>query len=178
MKKILIISLLAFYSLTSFGQEDLNLSNVLVIAQQDKLEDRYTMEIAMLELMRSNDIVAKSSLNILKQGQDPSILASDSITRKLGNDGIDTYLLISVRGYDTRFNPSQNLPELKDELRSGHLFPLWRESASTVTFTFLFYRNGIPAHYELIRVRAGGTKDAMMKKLYRKVEKRLQKDWK
>lgn len=178
MKKILIISLLAFYSLTSFGQEDLNLSNVLVIAQQDKLEDRYTMEIAMLELMRSNDIVAKSSLNILKQGQDPSILASDSITRKLGNDGIDTYLLISVRGYDTRFNPSQNLPELKDELRSGHLFPLWRESASTVTFTFLFYRNGIPAHYELIRVRAGGSKDAMMKKLYRKVEKRLQKDWK
>lgn len=178
MKKILIISLLAFYSLTSIGQEDLNLSNVLVIAQQDKLEDRYTMEIAMLELMRSNDIVAKSSLNILKQGQDPSILASDSITRKLGNDGIDTYLLISVRGYDTRFNPSQNLPELKDELRSGHLFPLWRESASTVTFTFLFYRNGIPAHYELIRVRAGGSKDAMMKKLYRKVEKRLQKDWK
>lgn len=178
MKKILIISLLAFYSLTSFGQEDLNLNNVLVIAQQDKLEDRYTMEIAMLELMRSNDIVAKSSLNILKQGQDPSILASDSITRKLGNDGIDTYLLISVRGYDTRFNPSQNLPELKDELRSGHLFPLWRESASTVTFTFLFYRNGIPAHYELIRVRAGGSKDAMMKKLYRKVEKRLQKDWK
>lgn len=178
MKKILIISLLAFYSLTSIGQEDLNLSNVFVIAQQDKLEDRYTMEIAMLELMRSNDIVAKSSLNILKQGQDPSILASDSITRKLGNDGIDTYLLISVRGYDTRFNPSQKLPELKDELRSGHLFPLWRESASTVTFTFLFYRNGIPAHYELIRVRAGGSKDAMMKKLYRKVEKRLQKDWK
>lgn len=178
MRNLLISSLLALITLGSFSQENLNLNNVLVIAQQDKLEDRYTLEIAMLELMRSNDIVAKSSLNLLKQGQDPSVLASDSVSRKLANDGIDTYLLISVRGYDTRFNPSQNLPELKEELRSGHLFPLWRESASTVTFTFLFYRNGIPAHYELIRVRAGASKDAMMKKLYRKVEKRLQKKWK
>lgn len=179
--KTTLLSIFMFFTLPfCWGQQfdPLSLTNALVVAQQDKLEDQYTLELAVVEMLRSNDINAKASLNILRQGQDPSILASDSIQRKLSNTGIDTYMLISVRGYDKRFNPSSNIQNLTEELRAGHLFQLWRETASSVSFTVLFYRNGIPVFYDLIRVRAGGSKDAMMKRLMKKLDKKVKKSWK
>lgn len=178
MNKLLFIIALIFFSLTIRSQDQpLNLTNVLVVGQQDKLQDQYTLELAVLELMQENNINAKASLNVIKQGQGPTVLASDSIQRKLVNEGIDTYMLISVRGYDKRFNPSSNVQSMEDELSAGHLFKLWRESASTITFTVIFYRNNIPARYDLIRVRAGNSEDKMMKRLKRKVEKLITKEW-
>ena len=173
-----IIALLLLNFTVKAQEEPLNLDNALVVAMQDKMEDRYTLELAVIELLRKHNVLAKSSLNILKDGQDPMILASDSIKRNLSNAGVNTYMLISVRGFNKRFNPSQNIPALKDELRSGHLFPIWRETASTVTFTIIFYRNEVPVHYELIRVRAGNSVDKMMKRLVKQMERRLTRSWK
>ena len=173
-----VISLLTSIFSIAQNDEPLNLENALVVAMQDKTEDRYTLELGIIELLRKHNILAKSSLNILKNGQDPTILASDSIKGKLSNEGVNTYMLISVRGFNKRFNPSKNIPSLKDELRSGHLFPIWRETASTVTFTIIFYRNAVPVHYELIRVRAGNSRDKMMKRLIKKMERRITKEWK
>lgn len=165
-------------AVTEIAIEPLNLSNALVVAQQDKTEDRYNLELAVIDAMRSNDILAKSSLNIVKQGQDPIILASDSIKRQLSNEGIDTYMLISVRGYDRNFNATKNIPSMKDELRSGHLFQIWRESASSVTFTIIFYRNEIPVHYELMKVRTGKDEAQVLERISKKINNRITKAWK
>lgn len=179
MKKLVFILGLLLFSLAVKSQDQpLNLENVLVVGQQDKLQDQYTLELAILELMQKNNINAKASLNVIKQGQDPTILASDSIQRKLANQGIDTYMLVSVRGYDKRFNPSSNIQKMDEELRAGHLFKLWRESASTITYTVIFYRNNIPARYDLIRVRAGNSEEKAMKRLSKKIDKLIQKEWK
>ncbi|HLW38765.1 MAG TPA: hypothetical protein VKX31_00145 [Brumimicrobium sp.] len=157
--------------------QDLNLTNVLVVAQQDDLSDRYSLEVALLQLFNYYDIKSKASLNIIKEGGSPDILVSDSIQQQLKEEGIDTYLLVSVRGYDNRFKPSERISSLDEELKAGHLFPLYRESASRVTFTFTFYRDLEPVYSTLIRTGTVGSKEAVLKKLMKKVEKELSRKW-
>ncbi len=178
---VLLVGMLFIFSGCSVTQikiDPINLTNVLVVAQQDKTEDRYNLELAVIDAMRNNNINARSSLNIVKQGQDPAILANDSIQRKLTNEGIDTYMLISVRGYDRNFNATQNIPSMGEELRSGHLFQIWRKSAKSVTFTIIFYRNRIPIHYELMKIRTGKNQEQVLERLTKKMDNRISRAWK
>tara|TARA_R100000951_G_C2603089_1_gene168794 strand:- start:24 stop:575 length:552 start_codon:yes stop_codon:yes gene_type:complete len=157
--------------------KDFKLDNVLVVAQQDKQEDRYSLEVSLMQLFNSYDIKTKASLNVVKQGGSPKILLNDSVQKSLKNEGIDTYMLISVRGYDKRFKPSENIKSLDEELEAGHLFPLYRESATSVTFSITFYKDGEPVHYELIRTGTVGSRDAVLKKLMRKLDRSLRRKW-
>lgn len=176
---LIITSLLLSTSITAQNEEseEFKLDNVLVVAQQDKQEDRYSLEVGLIQLFNVYNIKTKASLNVIKQGGSPKILLNDSVQKSLKNEGIDTYMLISVRGYDKRFKPSENIKSLEEELEAGHLFPLYRESATSVTFSIIFYKNGEPVHYELIRTGTVGSKDAVMKKLLKKVDRALRKDW-
>lgn len=170
MLSIFIIDILA-------QDEEINLTNALVIAQQDEQSDRYSLEVAILQLLNSYGVKTKASLNVLKQGGTADVLLTDSLKNKLINEGIDTYMLISVRGYDKRFRPSEKINPLEEEIKAGHLFPLYRESATSVTFAITFYRNDKPIHYELIKTGTVGSKDAVIKKLLKKMERSLRKDW-
>lgn len=177
MKNIIVGVVIMFFSSFLFAQEKMDLSNVLVIAQQDDPSDRYSLEVALLQLFNSYDIKTKASLNVLKQGGTAEVLLSDSLQKKLKNEGIDTYMLISVRGYDKRFRPADEVNSLEEEINAGHLFPLYRESATSVTFTITFYRDGNPIHSELIKTGTVGSRDAVIKKLLKKMEKSLRKSW-
>ncbi|RYM35764.1 hypothetical protein ERX46_01860 [Brumimicrobium glaciale] len=180
MKNLFLITLSAmFLSLNMWAQEaePLNLRNVLVVGQQDDLSDRYILEVGLLQLFSEYKIKTKASLNVVKQRGTDELLLNDSIHQKLKSEGIDTYLLVSIRGYNKRFKPSDNANPIEEEINAGHLYPLYRESASTVTFSFTFYRDMKPVHYELIKTGTVGSKEAVMKKLLKKVEKRLEKEW-
>lgn len=177
MKNIIVGVVIVFFSSFLFAQEKMDLSNVLVIAQQDDPSDRYSLEVALLQLFNSYDIKTKASLNVLKQGGTAEVLLSDSLQKKLKKEGIDTYMLISVRGYDKRFRPADEVNSLEEEINAGHLFPLYRESATSVTFTITFYRDGNPIHSKLIKTGTVGSRDAVIKKLLKKMEKSLRKSW-
>lgn len=180
MKYLLLITftlLLTSANVWAQKNDELKLRNVLVVAQQDDLSDRYSVEVALLELFKSYDIKTIASLNVLKQGGSADILMADTTRQNLKEKGIDTYLLVSVRGYNNRFKPSTKINDFEEEIKAGHLYPLYRESASNVTFTFTFYRDLKPVHYELIRTGTVGSKEAVMKKLMKKVERRLLKEW-
>lgn len=181
MKNLLLIAISVFfmnhYAWTQ-EKEALNLKNVLIVGQQDDMSDRYILEVGLLQLFADYNIKAKASLNVIKQKGTDEILLNDTIYQTLKDEGIDTYLLVSIRGYNKRFKPSDEASPLEDEINAGHLYPLHRESASNVTFSFTFYRDMKPVHHELIRTGTVGSKDAVMKKLLKKVEKRLARDWK
>lgn len=180
MKYLLLITftlLLTSANVWAQNNDELKLRNVLVVAQQDDLSDRYSVEVALLELFKSYDIKTIASLNVLKQGGSADVLMADTTRQNLKEKGIDTYLLVSVRGYNNRFKPSTKINDFEEEIKAGHLYPLYRESASNVTFTFTFYRDLKPVHYELIRTGTVGSKEAVMKKLMKKVERRLLKEW-
>lgn len=163
--------------LTAQNSESLNLKNVLIVGQQDEVSDRYTLEVGLLQLFSSYNVKSKAALNVVKTRGSDEILASDSVYQKLKSEGIDTYLLVSIRGYNNRFKPSEKMIPLEENINAGYLYPLYRESATNVTFTFTFYRDRKPVHSEMIRTGTVGSKDAVMKKLLKKVERRLKKDW-
>ncbi len=172
--------LVLFFSINCLAQNtsgEFKLTNVVVVAQQDKPEDRYSLEINVLQLLASKGLKTKASLNIVKQGGSPMILSEDSIQKQVLEEGIDTYMLVSVRGYDKRFKPSESSLPMEDELNEGHLFPLYREDVTSVTFSVTFYRNNEPVHYELIKTGNVGSREAVLKKFLKKLDKRLQKSW-
>jgi len=180
MKNILLIAIsLLLLSFNAWTQETekLNLKNTLIVGQQDDLSDRYILEVGLLQLFSDYNIKSKASLNVVKQRGTNDYLLNDTVQQQLKSEGIDTYLLVSIRGYNKRFKPSENANPIEEEINAGHLYPLYRESASTVTFSFTFYRDMKPVHYELIKTGTVGSKDAVMKKLLKKVRKRLEKEW-
>lgn len=172
---------LFFILLISFSGTGQNapfrLSNAVVVAQQDKPEDRYSLEISVLQLLNSRGVKTRASLNLVKQGGTPQILSGDSLQNTLKMEGFDTYMLISVRGYDKKYKPSEKLLRMPEELDAGHLFSMYRDGATSVTFSVTFYQNNIPVHYELIRTGNVGSREAVTKKLMKRMEKRLDRAW-
>jgi hypothetical protein len=172
--------LLIFLSATTvFGQLDqLNLTNALVIGQLDKPEDRFSIEINLTELLTSNGVKAIPSLNVLKLGSDPELLATDSMQTIMTAKGIDTYVLVFVRGYDKKFKPTMLKDDFLTVLNTGSLFPIYREEVTSVSFEFLFYRNGAMVASDIVKCGSVSSRDAVVKKLRKGVEKRIIKKWK
>ena len=92
--KNLVFFLLLLVSFHSLGQ-GLKLTNALVIAQFDRPEDRYTIELNTTEILNSLGIKAQPSLNFLKQGANINNLTSDSLRENIKTKGYDTYLFVN-----------------------------------------------------------------------------------
>jgi hypothetical protein len=178
MRNYFLLCLLILIGSNSFSQnKHIKLSNGLIVAQLDRPEEKFSLEINLAELFSNEGIQVIPSLNILKQGQNPSVLASDSINRLLKSKNVDTYILVSIRGFDKNFKPSSHFESLANELGSSHLFPLFRDEIMSVTFEFTFYRNGQVIANELLRLKNVDSKDKVLKKLRKKLPKLISK-WK
>lgn len=159
-------------------QQPLNLTNVVVIGQMDDPADRYSIEISMTELFGNEGVKCKASLNLMKQGADSQVLASDSIKEVLLKSGFDTYMIISVRGYDKRFKTSEVKESFSESLSRGNLFSVFQEGVVSVSFEFKFFRDGKMVRNEIIKCGNAGSREKVMRKLRKKVMKRLRKNWK
>jgi hypothetical protein len=157
---------------------ELHLTNALVVGQLDKPEDRYTVEINLTEMLTNAGIKAVPSLNMMKLGSDASMLATDSTQRLVAAKGIDTYVIVSVRGFDRRFKPSVRKDDLNTALGAGSLFPIYREEVVSVSFEFLFYRNGQFVASDIVKCGNVSERDTVIKRFRKKVAKRIVKKWK
>lgn len=156
----------------------LRLKNVLVIGQLDKPEDRYSMEINVTEIFTDLGIKAIPSLNMLKLGTDATLIATDSMKQVISAKGIDTYLLVSVRGYDKIYKATSMNDDFNTALGAGNLFPLYREEIVSVSFEFKFFRNGAMVQYDIIKCGNVSNRDAVIKKLRKQLRKIALKKWK
>ena len=171
--------LIAFIGNCMFGQvNDLHLTNALVVGQLDKPEDRYTVEINLTELLTEAGIKAIPSLNMMKLGSDASLLAQDSIQKVIAAKGIDTYVIVSVRGFDRNFKPTKRSDDLNAALGAGSLFPIYREEVVSVSFEFLFYRNGQFVGSDIVKCGNVSERDTVIKRFRKKLSKRIVKKWK
>jgi len=178
MRNYFVLCLLIFIGSISFSQnKHIQLTNGLIVAQLDRPEEKFTLEINLAELFSNEGVQVIPSLNILKQGEVASVLASDSIIGSLKSKNVDTYILVSIRGFDKNFKPSTHFETLTNELASSHLFPLFRDEIMSITFEFTFYRNGQVIANELLRLKNVDSKDKVMKKLRKKLPKLISK-WK
>jgi hypothetical protein len=175
MKKILSF-LVLLISVSAGAQYQLN--NALVIGQLDKPEDRFSVEINVTELFASAGIKAMASLNVLKLGSDPDLLGSDSVINVLKSKGIDTYVLVFVKGYDKKFKATTLRDDLITALNTGSLFPLYRDEITSITFEFQFFRNGQMIGADVLRCSSVSNRDAVVKKLRKGLKKKIDKKWK
>ena len=175
----LFAAVLFFTTSSVIGQQivPFQLTNAFIVAQLDRPEEKFSLEINLAELFSEQGVTVFPSLNILKQGQNPTVLASDSVTSILKNKQLDTYVLVSVRGYDRNYRKKSNLTSLLEELSSSHLFPLYRDDIVSLTIEFLFYQNGNQVYSDLLKIKNINNKDSVLKKLHKKLPKLIHK-WK
>lgn len=178
MKYFFILIFSVFCSELNAQTKNLDLTNVLVVGQLDKADDRYSIEVALTELLANNGVKALPSMNILKVGNDLQILATDSIKNLLKGKGFDTYVLVSVRGFDKKFKLAKNHGTLSQILTEGHLFPIYRDEAVSVSFEFFFYRNGEFVGTDIVKCGNISSRDTVMKRFRKKLNKRISKHWK
>jgi hypothetical protein len=175
MKKITLFTFLLLSSLTFAQKQKLQLSNALIVGLMDKEDERFMLEIALTEFFASEGVKAVPSLNILKQGSDPSLLATDSMRAVVKEKGLDTYMLASVRGYDSRFKKSEKNDAMPVALDYGTLFSLFREEATSVTFEFFIYRNDVLVKTALVRCGNVSSKETVLKRLKKKLARKYKK---
>ena len=181
MRNLIALALVLTVVSVSLGQkekQELNLTNAVVIAQLDNPEDRYSLEINTTEILSSLGIKTIPSLNVMKIGGDSQILATDSISQLLKSKGIDTYLIISVRGYDRKYKVSGSQDDLKTALSIGGLFDLYRQDIVTISFEFKFYREGQFVYGDIIKCGNISDRESVLKRFRKKVTKRAIKKWK
>lgn len=172
------IIFLLFISITffSFSQtKGLHLNNALIIGQLDKADDRYSIEIALTEILTNAGVKSIPSLNILKIGGDILQLSEDSINKIVASKGIDTYMTISVRGFDKKFRLAKNHDNFKTALATGHLFPLYRDETVSVSFEFTFYREGQFMGTDIIKCGNVSSRDNVLKRFRKKTARRVKK---
>jgi hypothetical protein len=177
MRKPLLIICLLFVCSFGFAQE-LKLKNVLVIGQFDKPEDRYAIEVNLTELLTNMGIKASPSLNILKQGTSAVNLISDSIQQIIKSKGFDTYVVVNVRGYDRIFKPSETKISLEEMLNMASLYHIYRDEATSVSFEFTFFKNGLVIYRDILKCGNVSNRDSVIKRFRKKVPKLIEKSWK
>lgn len=178
MKQIVWIVFLAITCGTYAQNEKLHLKNTLVVSHLDKQEDRFSLEIAVSEVLSHCGVKNMVSLNVLKQGGDPQVLLTDSVSNMLREKGIDTYMLVSVRGFDARYSKSTGNFTLAEDLAAENLFPIYKDDIVSVTFEFHFYRDGKLVYTDLLKIGGASSREKVMKKLRKKLTKKVHKHWK
>lgn len=171
---------LLFLFLSTFGfsytQEE-SKAKTLVIGQFDRPEERYAIEVAVTDLFSKNGIPAVPSLNVIKQGANPSILATDSIQELLRNMGITTIAIVNVRGYDRRFKISEKETALSEALGRTSIYHVYREEVTSVSFEFIFFKDNKMYFRDILKCRNVGDRDSVIKRIRKKLPKRIAKKW-
>ncbi len=151
------------------------MTNALIVGQMDKEDERFMLEIALTEFFAELNVKAVPSINVLKQGADPSLLVTPELRAAVKEKGIDTYMLVSVRGYDSRFKKTNKNDSLAVALDYGTLFSLYREEVTSVTFEFFIYRNDVMVKTALVRCGNISSKETVLKRLKKKLAKKYKK---
>lgn len=176
--KLIVVLVFMFSALTSFSQiKKLKLKNCVVIGQFDKPEDRFTIESALTGLLNEYNIKTTPSVNYVKTGESPTVLAEDSLLNLLKEKGYDTYVIVSVRGYDRSYKPSKVKYTFKEKLDQGTLREIYRNAAVNVTFEFAFYRDGIMVAIDQVKCSNISDRESTMKRFIKRTDSRILKVW-
>jgi hypothetical protein len=149
-----------------------NLKGALILVKNDKFQERFSIEANLGKIFSTYGMPILLSVNLIKEGASLSDLEETKIQAEMNSRNINSVLVISVRGFDTRFRPRTKIPEtLKEMLNEGNLNPISMDDASSVTLEFFQYINGKFHGYHIQRIGGAGSKTKVYKKIQRKLDK-------
>lgn len=157
--------------------QGLKLKECLVLAQFEKYEERYALEINLCEILAQWKVKTVPATNLIKQGQSATILTTDSIKEILSKTKVQTICIVRIKGYDKKFkNTVQNIP-FTEALERASLYNLYKDDISTVSLEFLFYRNEVCIFSDILKVGNIGDRDDVLKRIRKKLPKLIEKHW-
>lgn len=159
------------------AKTSISLSNTLVIGQMDTPSDRYSIEITLTEMLTNYGVKAVPSLNVLKLGSDARALATDSIQSIVAAKGVDTYCIVSIRGFDRKYSIANIADDFETSLDQASFFELYRADAVSISFQFKFFRGNTCVHSEIVKCGNIGSRETVLKRFRKKVGKRIKKGW-
>jgi|LauGreDrversion2_6_1035139.scaffolds.fasta_scaffold06391_2 hypothetical protein len=174
--RCLLFSVLVLVGFQCFAQ-GLKLKECVVIAQFEKLEDRYALEVNLCEILNPMKVQTIPATNIVKQGGTALQLSSDSSMMSWKAKNIQTYCVVSVKGYDKKFKSSKSDISFKDALERATLYSLYKADISSVTFEFLFFREGKVVYSDLLKIGNIGERDDVVKRFRKKAPKHIAEHW-
>lgn len=177
--KYIFLILTVFISMSAIAQKYPPIKGVeglLIIGKIDKPEDRYAIEVNTTKFLAQFGMKVLPSLNFSRVGSSVEDLSSDSIGAVIKSKGVKGYLLISVRGFDRTFKPREHFPQtLEEALDEGHLYPVFQEDISSITFEFLYYEEGKFVGYDIAKLKGTSTRAQVFEKLQKKLSKQVPK---
>lgn len=176
--KYTLILLFTLITAASFSQvKGLKLRNAVIVGQFDKVEDRFTIESTVVSILSDFKVKTTPSVNYVRAGESPSVLVGDSLNAILKEKGFDTYIIVSVRGYDRKYKVSQLRPTFQEKLDQGTLREIYRNAAVSVTFEFAFYRDGNLVGIDQFTCGNISDRESTMKRFVKQLVKRVEKKW-
>jgi hypothetical protein len=176
MTRVTIFIFLALFSYNnSFAQKIKhppinNMRGMMLLVKNDNAQERFSIEANLGKIFASFQMPLLLSINLINQGSPLKELAEARVQNELSARGINSVIVVSIRGFDQRFKPRTKIPEkLIDILEEGNLYPISQEDASSVTVEFFQYIGGNFNGYHMMRI--GGASDRT--KVYNRILKRL-----
>jgi hypothetical protein len=129
-------------------------------------------------MLSSRQVKALASLNLMKLGSDSQQLGTDSVAQQAKEKGFDTFVLVSVRGYDKRYKPTTYNEDFITSLGRANIHGIYQQDIVSVTFEFKFFRDGKLVYVDTVKCGNAGSREKVLKKFRKKVGKRILKKWK
>jgi len=174
-KSIVILSLLSIFVFDGFSQKVKhppinNLKGVMLLVKNDNAQERFSIEANLGKIFAQFNMPILLSINLIKQGAPLTELSDPKIQGEMNSKGINSVVVVSIRGFDARFKPRTKMPATLDEmLQEGNLYPISQEEATTVTIELIQFVNGKFNGYHMMRISSASDKT----KVYSKIQKKL-----
>jgi hypothetical protein len=183
MKRISLVFLLSIATISNAWAQKVkhppinNLKGAMLLVKNDDAKERFSVEANMGKILATYNMPLLLSINMINQGAPLKELAGARVQNEMSARGINSVLVVSIRGFDQRFKPRTKIPErLEEMLEEGNLYPISQEDATTVTIEFIQYVGGNFNGYHMMRLGNASNKTKIYNKMLKKLN-RLMPKW-
>jgi hypothetical protein len=176
MTRVTFIIFLAFSTLNSAWSQKVkhppinNMQGAMLLVKNDNAQERFSVEANLGKILATYNMPLLLSINVINQGAPLKELAGARAQNEMSARGINSVLVVSIRGFDQRFKPRTKIPAtLEEMLEEGNLYPISQEEATTVTIEFIQYVGGKFNGYHMMRIGSASNKS----KVYTRIQKKL-----
>jgi hypothetical protein len=176
MKRISLVFLLSIATISNAWAQKVkhppinNLKGAMLLVKNDDAKERFSVEANMGKILATYNLPLLLSINMINQGAPLKELAGARVQNEMSARGINSVLVVSIRGFDQRFKPRTKIPAtLEEMLEEGNLYPISQEEATTVTIEFIQYVGGKFNGYHMMRIGSASNKS----KVYTRIQKKL-----
>ncbi len=182
MTRVTLIIFLAFLALNSAWSQKVkhppinNMKGAMLLVKNDNAQERFSVEANLGKILATYNMPLLLSINLINQGAPLKELAGARVQNEMSARGINSVIVVSIRGFDQRFKPRTKIPAtLEEMLEEGNLYPLSQEDVTTVTIEFIQYVGGKFHGYHMMRVGNASNKSKVYSKIQKKLNRQIPK---